>query len=185
MAPVQNQGVASTQDYPAPPSVLDANRIYHTRCVSFFFKAPIPLILPLFSVAVSCFNPAFTPEVCRKYYLFEPIVTAILMSLSSLALVIRVRAINDTNTSRQRAITFGLGALLAVQVVVHLTCCFFYHPLNLQNSQGCISAPKHGWVGIYWVVPTMLYLFTVSFYLSFCTLAPCRDGANGLIVPST
>jgi hypothetical protein len=117
--------------------------------------------------AVSCFNPAFTPEVCRKFYLFEPIMTAVLMSLSSLALVVRVRAINDTSAGRQRAITLGLGALLAVQVVVHAVCCFFYHPLNLQNSHGCIPAPKHNWVGIYWVMPTILYLCAVSFYMSF------------------
>lgn len=92
------------------------------------------------------------------------------MSLSSLALAIRVRAINDTSVSRQRAIALGLGALLAVQVAVHIACCFFYHPLNLQNSHGCISAPKHDWVGIYWVVPTILYLFAVSIFLRFSTL---------------
>lgn len=87
--------------------------------------------------------------------------TAILMSLSSLALIIRVRAIHDTSAGRQRAITFGLSAMLIIQVGVHFACCFFYHPLNLQNSQGCIAAPKHNWGGIYWLMPAILYLTTV------------------------
>lgn len=115
--------------------------------------------------------------------------TAILMSLSSLALLVRVRAINDTNTNRQRAITLGLGALLAAQVAVHFVCCFFYHPLNLQNSHGCISAPKYNWVGIYWVVPTIFYLVTVSLYFSICAStshkgqrSSCSDPVKHLIL---
>lgn len=104
-------------------------------------------------LAVSCFNPAFTPAVCKKSYLFEPIMTAILMSLSSLALVIRVRAIHEAKP----AVSAVLATLLILQIALHFAASFFYFPLNLQNQQGCIAAPKHAWVGVYWVGPTLLY----------------------------
>jgi hypothetical protein len=30
-------------------------------------------------------------------------------------------------------------------------------------GQGCIAGPKHNWVGIYWLAPTLLYTASVSF----------------------
>jgi hypothetical protein len=32
----------------------------------------------------------------------------------------------------------------------------------LQVGQGCIAGPKQAWVGIYWLIPTILYTTTVS-----------------------
>ncbi|KAG6866278.1 hypothetical protein C0991_006374 [Blastosporella zonata] len=75
-----------------------------------------------------------------------------------------------------------MGALFALQVVVTAICCGFYrcgfhgipvtpHQLTiilsavpLLEGQGCIAGPKHNWVGIYWVAPTLLY--TASFVLA-------------------
>jgi hypothetical protein len=84
--------------------------------------------------------------------------TAILLSISSLVIVIRVSAIYE----QSRPVTFGLGALLVIQVIVQAVCCGFYEPLALKPGQGCIAAPKHEWGGIYWLAPTILYLVAVS-----------------------
>lgn len=35
----------------------------------------------------------------------------------------------------------------------------------LEVGQGCIAGPKHNWVGIYWVGPTLLYTASVSYIL--------------------
>ncbi|KAF8310264.1 hypothetical protein DL93DRAFT_2038843, partial [Clavulina sp. PMI_390] len=120
---------------------------------------PIEFII----LAVSCFNPSFTPERCRKAYLIEPILSAILLSLSSLALIIRVRALHSSAPPpTQRAITFGLSALFVAQVAAHFACCFFYTPLAVLPTQGCIAVPKHLWGGIYWAFPTILYTVTLA-----------------------
>jgi hypothetical protein len=34
--------------------------------------------------------------------------------------------------------------------------------VQLKPTQGCIAGPKHTWVGIYWVVPTVVYITAVS-----------------------
>ena len=31
-------------------------------------------------------------------------------------------------------------------------------------GQGCIAGPRHNWVGIYWVAPTLLYTASVSIF---------------------
>ena len=38
----------------------------------------------------------------------------------------------------------------------------FYSAVPLLEGQGCIAGPKEAWVGIYWVVPTVLYTASVS-----------------------
>lgn len=76
-----------------------------------------------------------------------------------------------------------MGALWAIQFVVTAVCCAFYFcasncdidparrlitifrpPLAvpLKPGQGCIAGPRHTWVGIYWVAPTLLYTASVS-----------------------
>jgi len=117
---------------------------------------PIEFII----VAVEFFDTDWTQATCRKSYLFEPIATAILLAACSAAHVIRVYAICD----KSRAVLGLLGALLAVQIVVMGITCGFYRSVPLLDGQGCIAGPKHKWVGIYWVAPTLLY--TVSFALS-------------------
>lgn len=93
--------------------------------------------------------------------------------------VIRIYAIFDKN----RPILFAMSSLFAVQVVVMAICCGFYrcmsrsycsfvalliafNPISLAvpllDGQGCIAGPRHTWVGIYWIAPTLLYSLSVS-----------------------
>jgi len=111
-------------------------------------------------VAVAFFDTKWTQTVCQRFYLFEPICTAILLAATSAIHVIRINAIYDKN----RSILFTMGALYAVQIVVTIVCCAFYTSVPLLEGQGCIAGPKANWVGIYWLAPTLLY--TVSFVLA-------------------
>lgn len=117
---------------------------------------PIEFII----VAVEFFSTSWTQGQCQKSYLFEPIATAILMALCSAAHVIRVYAIYEKN----RRVLALMGGLWAVQVVVTAITCGFYRSVPLLPGQGCVAGPKHNWVGIYWVGPTLLY--TASFGLA-------------------
>jgi hypothetical protein len=45
-----------------------------------------------------------------------------------------------------------------------MTYHHMYIAVPLLEGQGCIAGPKHNWVGIYWVAPTLLY--TASFALA-------------------
>ncbi|KAF6757395.1 hypothetical protein DFP72DRAFT_233177 [Ephemerocybe angulata] len=111
-------------------------------------------------VAVAFFDTKWTQEMCQKFFLFEPICTAILLAAASAVHVIRIKAIYEHN----RGILGVMSALFAVQVVVTAICCGFYRTVPLREGQGCIAGPKETWVGIYWVAPTLLY--TVSFALA-------------------
>ncbi|KAJ7600498.1 hypothetical protein C8J56DRAFT_813308 [Mycena floridula] len=111
-------------------------------------------------VAVAFFDTAFSQERCAKFYLFEPICTAVLMATASAVHVIRIHAIYE----KSRAVLAGMGSLFAIQVVVTAICCGFYRSVPLDVGQGCIAGPKATWVGIYWVGPTLLY--TASFILA-------------------
>jgi len=111
-------------------------------------------------VAVAFFSTQFSQSMCHKFYLFEPICTAILLASASAVHVIRIHAIYE----KSRPVLFGLGALFAVQIVVTAVACGFYRSVPLDVGQGCIAGPKHTWVGIYWVAPTLLY--TVSLALA-------------------
>jgi len=86
-------------------------------------------------------------------------------------------------------VLYGMGFLLALQVVVTAICCAFHRSVPLLEGQGCIAGPKHNWVGVYWLSSTVLY--TASFALavnrslqslSIKTLSPwklmLRDGLN-------
>jgi len=111
-------------------------------------------------VAVAFFDTQWSLSQCSHFFLFEPICTAILVSACSIVHVIRVHAIYD----KSRTVLAGLGALFAVQVVVMAICCGFYRVMPLEEGQGCIAGPKHNFVGIYWLAPTLLY--TASFALA-------------------
>ncbi|KAK7056746.1 hypothetical protein VNI00_002463 [Paramarasmius palmivorus] len=111
-------------------------------------------------VAVAFFDTKWSQATCQKFFLFEPICTAILLAAASVVHVIRVHAIYE----RSRGVLMGMGSLFAVQVVVTAICCGFYRSVPLEEGQGCIAGPKNAWVGIYWVAPTVLY--TASFVLA-------------------
>ncbi|KAF9483448.1 hypothetical protein BDN70DRAFT_873724 [Pholiota conissans] len=111
-------------------------------------------------VAVGFFDTKLSPEQCQKFFLFEPIATAILLACTSAVHVIRIHAIYDS----KRPILILMSALYALQIVVTGIAAGFYRSVPLLSGQGCIAGPKHEWVGIYWVAPTLLY--TVSFALA-------------------
>lgn len=107
---------------------------------------------------------------CHSFYLFEPIVTAVLISLCSLVHVIRISAIYPNNPT----VKFGMMGLLGGQIIAMAVTCAFYRPMPLEfpsapsfSGQGCIAGPKFNVreaIGVYWVLPTLLY--TVSFALA-------------------
>jgi len=111
-------------------------------------------------VAVAFFDTKWSLDACQKFYLFEPICTAFLLAACSAVHVIRIYAIYDKN----RNVLAGMSALFAIQVVTTAVACGFYRSVPLLPGQGCIAGPKHNWVGIYWVAPTLLY--TVSLGLA-------------------
>lgn len=113
-------------------------------------------------VAVAFFDTKWSQDTCSKFFLFEPICTAILLAAASVVHVIRIHAIYD----RSRGVLIGMGSLFAVQVVVTAICCGFYRSVPLEEGQGCIAGPKHTWVGIYWVAPTVLYTASLVLALS-------------------
>jgi hypothetical protein len=136
-------------------------------------------------VAVGFFDTKWSQTTCRKFYLFEPICTAVLLAATSAVHVIRIHAIYEKN----RTVLLGLGALFALQIVVTGVCCAFYHSVPLLDGQGCIAGPKGNWVVVYWVAPTLLYTATLSLALirSFKSLQAkptslwklmLRDGLN-------
>ena len=63
---------------------------------------------------------------CSKFYLFEPICTAILLAITSFVHVYRIHAIYDKN----RSVLYGMGSLYAVQIVVTAICCGFYRGMH-------------------------------------------------------
>ncbi|EJU03380.1 hypothetical protein DACRYDRAFT_15200 [Dacryopinax primogenitus] len=127
-------------------------------------------LMPIeFTIVAVAFFSQWTPDMCQKFYLFEPVTTAILMGLCSLTLCIRLSAIYDKN----RMVKFGLSALLAIQVVADAVCCGFY------QGQGCIAGPRQSFVALYWAVPTAFY--TVCLVLAIHrSLRSRRSKAIGL-----
>ncbi|KAG6891345.1 hypothetical protein C0992_008460 [Termitomyces sp. T32_za158] len=128
------------------------------KVVFHFLRVFMPVEFVI--VAVAFFDTKWSQSQCQNFYLFEPICTAILLVATSIVHVVRIHAIYDKN----RTILYGMGALFALQIVVTAVCCGFYRSVPLLEGQGCIAGPKHNWVGIYWLAPTLLY--TVSFALA-------------------
>ncbi|KAG8694829.1 hypothetical protein FRC09_009574 [Ceratobasidium sp. 395] len=111
-------------------------------------------------VAVAFFDTKWSFDRCQSFYLFEPILTMILVSLCSVVALIRLHAIFD----HSKAVLGGLSVLLLAQVGVMAACCAFYRPMPLKEGQGCIAGPTANWVGIYWLAPTLFW--TVAFGLA-------------------
>lgn len=72
---------------------------------------------------------------CQRFYLFEPIMTAILVSTCSAVHLVRIRAIYD----KSNTITGLLGGLLCLQVALMAVACGFYHG-RWSLSVGCTCA---------------------------------------------
>jgi hypothetical protein len=121
-------------------------------------------------VAVAFFDTKFTQSQCNQFYLFEPICTAILVSVCSLVHTVRVTAIYAGN----KTVQVGLYVLLGLQVIAMGVMCGFYRPMPLEfpappfnSGQGCIAGPKFNdreFVGVYWLIPTIF--FTSTFVLA-------------------
>ncbi|KAI6166704.1 hypothetical protein EDD17DRAFT_1688532 [Pisolithus thermaeus] len=107
---------------------------------------------------------------CRRFWPYEPICTAILLFAASTAHVIRISAIYS-HANGVRSIMLGL---LFAQAVVTAVCCGFYRSVQLLDGQGCIAGPlnNQSWVGVYWLIPTILYgaSFTLAVSRSLQTL---------------
>ncbi|KAJ4000391.1 hypothetical protein F5050DRAFT_533939 [Lentinula boryana] len=128
------------------------------KIIFHFLRVFMPVEFTI--VAVAFFDTKWSQATCQHFFLFEPICTAILLAATSAVHVIRTHAIYDKN----RPVLIGMGCLYAVQIVVTAICCGFYRSVPLDVGQGCIAGPKHNWVGIYWLAPTLLY--TASFALA-------------------
>ncbi|KDQ62395.1 hypothetical protein JAAARDRAFT_30299 [Jaapia argillacea MUCL 33604] len=126
----------------------------------FFHFLRVFMPIEFIIVGVAFFDTKWSQSQCEKFYLFEPICTAILLAVCSAVHVIRIHGIYE----KSRPILFGMGGILALQVVITAICCGFYRSVPLDVGQGCIAGPKSNWVGLYWVAPTLLY--TVSFGLA-------------------
>ncbi|TCD65097.1 hypothetical protein EIP91_003071 [Steccherinum ochraceum] len=137
-------------------------------------------------VGVAFFDTKWSQDqTCSHFYLFEPIMTAILLAMCSAVHVIRIHAIYE----KSRAVLTGMGGLLALQIVVTGIACGFFRSTPLKEGQGCIASPKHNWVGIYWLSATLLYtaslVLAVNRSLKSLSLKPIsywklmlRDGLN-------
>jgi hypothetical protein len=113
-------------------------------------------------VAVAFFDTNWSQAQCQKFYLFEPICTALLLAAASAVHVIRIHAIYD----KSRAVLMGMGALFGIQIVATAICCGFYRSVPLDVGQGCIAGPKYTWVGLYWAAPTLLYTVSLALALA-------------------
>ncbi|KAA1469803.1 hypothetical protein DENSPDRAFT_644457 [Dentipellis sp. KUC8613] len=112
-------------------------------------------------VGVAFFDPSWSQSMCQKFYLFEPICTAIILAVCSTIHAIRIHAIYDRN----RTILAGMSALVGIQIVATAISCAFYRSVPLLSGQGCIAGPKHLWVGIYWLSATIVYTASFAFAL--------------------
>ncbi|KAH9936271.1 uncharacterized protein B0H18DRAFT_318790 [Fomitopsis serialis] len=121
------------------------------KLIYYFLRVYVPIEFTI--VGIAFFDTNWSLDRCSKFYLFEPICTAILLAITSFVHVYRVHAIYD----KDRSILYGMGGLYAVQIVVTAICCGFYRVTPLREGQGCIAEPKHIWVGIYWLSATLLY----------------------------
>ncbi|KAI0034656.1 hypothetical protein K488DRAFT_22000, partial [Vararia minispora EC-137] len=124
------------------------------KTVFCFLRLLMPIEFAI--VGVAFFDTAWSSTMCQRFYLFEPICTAILLAACSLVHVIRIHAIYD----KDRTVLYGMGGLFALQIVVTAICCGFFRSVPLKEGQGCIAGPKANWVGAYWLSATLLY--TVS-----------------------
>ncbi|CCM01885.1 uncharacterized protein FIBRA_03956 [Fibroporia radiculosa] len=121
------------------------------KLIYYFLRIYTPAEFTI--VGIAFFDTTWSLERCSKFYLFEPICTAILLAITSFVHVYRVHAIYEKN----RSILYGMGSLYALQIIVTAICCGFYRYTPLLPGQGCIAEPKQNWVGIYWLSVSLLY----------------------------
>ncbi|PCH40150.1 hypothetical protein WOLCODRAFT_136688 [Wolfiporia cocos MD-104 SS10] len=121
------------------------------KIIYYFLRLYVPAEFTI--VGVAFFDTAWTMDRCYKFYLFEPICTAILLAITSFVHCYRIWAIYE----KSRSVLHGMGSLYVIQIVVTAICCGFYRATPLLEGQGCIAEPKARWVGIYWLSATMLY----------------------------
>lgn len=103
------------------------------------------------SSPLSCWR---LPLVCHTLFSTSPQCSA---NSRTVSLSVRMYAIWD----KSRTVMLLLGALLFIQIVTQAICCAFYQVVPLKETQGCIAGPKHNWVGVYWLAPTLFYTATV------------------------
>lgn len=113
-------------------------------------------------VAVAFFDTSFARDRCQRFFLFEPIATAVLLACASAVHVIRIHAIYD----KSRLVLGVMGTLFAFQIVATGIASGFYKVVPLDDGQGCIAGPKDAWVGIYWIAPTLLYTVSLGLALN-------------------
>ncbi|KAH9986698.1 hypothetical protein BJV77DRAFT_1028094 [Russula vinacea] len=153
------------------------------KAIFFFLRFLMPAEFTI--VGVAFFDADWSRSACQRFFLFEPICTAVLLAACSVVHTIRIHGIYDKN----RSVLYGMCALLALQVVITGICCAFYRSVPLLEGQGCIAGPKHGWVGVYWISATLLYSASFALAvnrssksLSVKVLSPwklmLRDGLN-------
>jgi len=130
------------------------------------------------------------PQTCQRFYLFEPICTAFLLAAASgkfyfpfnlpLADCSQPFMLFGFMASMKRTAKCSvfLGVSLAsrslsqqsvaLSTAVRRPVVLSPPPPDLATAvpllegQGCIAGPKHNWVGIYWLAPTLLYTASVS-----------------------
>jgi len=130
------------------------------KVIFHFLRVFMPVEFTI--VAVAFFDTKFSLSQCSHFFLFEPICTAILVSVCSVVHVIRVHAIYG----KSRQVLAGMSALLALQIIVMAVTCGFYRVMPLLDGQGCIAGPKANWVGVYWLFPTLLYTASLALAVS-------------------
>ncbi|KAG8985323.1 hypothetical protein FRB94_004191 [Tulasnella sp. JGI-2019a] len=122
------------------------------------YLMPIEFVI----TSVAFFDTTWTAERCSQFYLFEPICTVFLMSVASASLAVRLYAVFD----RSKLVMGVLGGLLFLQIVAMGVCAGFYKVVPLATGQGCIAGPKHNWVGVYWLAPTIFYTVCLALALT-------------------
>ncbi|KAI0250752.1 hypothetical protein BJV78DRAFT_1216705 [Lactifluus subvellereus] len=144
----------------SPPSwkLLKSDGWPVLKTIFFFLRIFMPAEFVI--VGVAFFDSGWSRLACQRFFLFEPICTAILLAACSTVHTLRIHGIYN----KDRSVLFGMSALLALQILVTAICCAFYRSVPLLESQGCIAGPKHNWVGLYWFSATLLY--TASFALA-------------------
>ncbi|KAI0031762.1 hypothetical protein K488DRAFT_15864, partial [Vararia minispora EC-137] len=121
----------------------------------------VGLIVSQIVQGIALFYADLSREKCERFFIFEPVITTILLFTCSLVHVIRIRAIYS-NSSRVFRI---MVAMLVQQIVITSVCCAFYERIPVLDGQGCIAGPKALWVGVYWISTTLFYLTSMAFAL--------------------
>ncbi|KAH7054675.1 hypothetical protein BKA62DRAFT_738933 [Auriculariales sp. MPI-PUGE-AT-0066] len=113
-------------------------------------------------VAVAFFDTNWSNQRCQNFHLFEPITTAILLTLCAVVHSVRVSAIFDRSTAVLSGMLVGTLVMASAMGVGSA----FHHAMPLEEGQGCISGPKHTWVGIYWIASAAFFVLSFALALT-------------------